>query len=53
MILDEVEINEFTELILEEYEGEFEVGPLEHSIDEAIGGTLEEDKDVIFDEISE
>lgn len=53
MILDEVEINDFTELALEEYEGEFEVGPLEHSIDEAIEGTLEEDKDVVFDEISE
>lgn len=53
MILDEVEINDFTEEILEEFDGEFEVGPLEHSIDEAIEGTLEEDKDVIFDEISE
>lgn len=53
MILDEVEINDFTEAILEEFDGEFEVGPLEHSIDEAIEGTLEEDKDVVFDEISE
>lgn len=53
MTLDELEINGFTELILEEFDGEFEVGPLEHSIDEAIEGTLEEDKDVVFDEISE
>lgn len=53
MILDEVDINDFTEEILEKFDGEFEVGPLEHSIDEAIEGTLEEDKDVVFDEISE
>lgn len=53
MILDEIDFEELTEEILEEFDGDFEVGPLEHSIDEAIEGTLEEDKDVIFDEISE
>ena len=53
MILDELELDNLTEKILEEFDGEFEVGPLEHSIDEAIEGTLEEDKDVVFDEISE
>lgn len=53
MILDELELDELTEEILEEFDGDFEVGPLEHSIDEAVEGTLEEDKDVVFDEISE
>lgn len=27
--------------------------PLNHTIDEAIGSTLEEDKDVIFEEVDE
>ena len=29
------------------------VGPLEHSIDEAIPGTLEEDSDITFDEVAD
>jgi hypothetical protein len=53
MIFDEMDLNEIIVEEVEEFEGDFTVGPLEHSIDEAIEGTLEEDKDVIFDEISE
>lgn len=53
MIFDEMDLNEIIIEEVEEFEGDFTVGPLEHSIDEAIEGTLEEDKDVVFDEISE
>jgi hypothetical protein len=52
-MFDEMELEELEVVELDEFDGEYTQAPLEHSLEEAVEGSLDEDKDVIFDEISE